>query len=64
MWLAGAELALATIGLAPFAIHRLSTGKWAKEKMICPEEESKLEITILLPVWNEGLIIEQKFKMF
>ena len=60
MWLAGAELALATIGLAPFAIHRLSTGKWAKEKMNCPEEGSGLEITILLPVWNEGLIIEQK----
>ena len=47
MWLAGAELALATIGLAPFAIHRLSTGKWAKEKMICPEEESGLDLSLI-----------------
>ena len=60
LWLAGAELALATIGLAPFAIHRLSVGQWAKERLICPEKDSNLEITVLLPVWNESLIIEQK----
>ena len=60
LWLAGAELALATIGLAPFAIHRLSVGRWAKEALICPENDSNLDITVLLPVWNESLIIEQK----
>lgn len=60
LWLAGVELTLATIGLAPFAIHRLSVGRWAKEELICPEDDSNLDITVLLPVWNESLIIEQK----
>ena len=60
LWLAGAELALATIGLAPFAIHRLSVWQWAKDQPVCPENDSNLEITVLLPVWNESLIIEQK----
>jgi cellulose synthase/poly-beta-1,6-N-acetylglucosamine synthase-like glycosyltransferase len=59
-WLAYGEISLAAIGLAPFALHRLSCGKWAKEQLECPEEMSGMDMTILLPVWNEGLIIETK----
>ena len=59
-WLAYGEIALATAGLAPFAIHRLSCSSWMKQQLECPETDSNLEITILLPVWNEGLIIEKK----
>ena len=59
-WLAYGELGLAVIGFAPFALHRLSCGLWAKEQVKCPDKDSMLPITILLPVWNEGLIIEKK----
>ena len=59
-WLAYGELGLAVIGFAPFALHRLSCGSWAKEEVKIPEKDSMLPITILLPVWNEGLIIEKK----
>lgn len=60
-WLAYGELGLATIGFAPFALHRWSCSKWIKDgDLVCPEEMSGLEITILLPVWNESLIIEKK----
>ena len=59
-WLAYGEFGLAVIGLAPFALHRWSCGKWAKRQLECPEEDSNLPITILLPVWNESLIIEKK----
>ena len=59
-WLAYGELGLAAIGLAPFAIHRLSCSTWSKQQLTCPEELSGMEITVLLPVWNEELIIERK----
>ena len=59
-WLAYGELSLAAIGFAPFALHRWSCGNWSKQKMQCPEELSGLDMTILLPVWNEELIIEKK----
>ena len=59
-WLAYGELGLAAIGFAPFAIHRLSCASWKNQRLDCPEELSGLEITILLPVWNEELIIEKK----
>lgn len=60
-WLAYGELGLAAIGFAPFALHKWSCSKWSEiGNLQCPEEVSGLEITILLPVWNEGLIIERK----
>ena len=59
-WLAYGELSLAAIGFAPFALHRWSCGNWSKQELTCPLEDSNLPITVLLPVWNEGLIIERK----
>ena len=59
-WLVYGELGLATLGFAPFALHRWSCGNWSKDQLQCPEEHSGLDITILLPVWNEELIIEKK----
>ena len=59
-WLAYGELGLAAVGFAPFAIHRWSCGNWSRQKLECPEEVSGLDMTILLPVWNEELIIEKK----
>ncbi|MDP6869830.1 MAG: glycosyltransferase [Candidatus Poseidoniaceae archaeon] len=59
-WLALGELGLAIIGFAPFALHRLQAGHWAKNKLSIPKQISNNKITVLLPVWNEGLIIEKK----
>ena len=59
-WLVYGELGLAVVGFAPFALHRWSCGRWSKQQLNCPEEMSGLDMTILLPVWNEGLIIEKK----
>ena len=59
-WLAYGELGLAAIGFAPFALHRWTCGLWSKQNLECPEELSGLDMTILLPVWNEELIIEKK----
>ena len=59
-WLAYGELGLAVAGFAPFALHRWSCGRWMKQQLVCPVEMSGLDMTILLPVWNEGLIIENK----
>mgnify|MGYP000414490327 CR=1 FL=1 len=59
-WLVYGELGLAVVGFAPFALHRWSCGKWSKQQLPCPDEMSGLDMTILLPVWNEGLIIEKK----
>ena len=59
-WLAYGEFSLAVVGLTPFALHRWSCGKWAKSRLVCPQDDSELAITVLLPVWNEGLIIEKK----
>ncbi len=55
-----AQLSAAGIGMAPFAWHRLSCMRWMKKSLDMPEEDSNLPITVLLPVWNEGLIIEKK----
>lgn len=55
-----AELGLAGLSLAPFAIHRASISTWAKDSLQCPDEDSNMQITVILPVWNEALIIESK----
>ena len=54
------EIASLAIGLSPFALHRLSCFGWMNEELQIPSEDSDLPITVLLPVWNEGLIIEKK----
>ena len=54
------QIAAAGLGLIPFAWHHLSCKNWMKYELEIPKEDSKLPITILLPVWNEGLIIEKK----
>ena len=59
-----AQLFAAGIGMAPFAWHRLSCMRWMKKSLDMPEEDSNLPITVLLPVWNEALIIEKKISRY
>ncbi|MGY8754672.1 MAG: glycosyltransferase [Candidatus Poseidoniales archaeon] len=59
-WLMVGELALAGLSLAPFVLHRLNVAKWSKIPLEYPTQNSKLKLTVLLPVWNEALVIEKK----
>ena len=57
------EVGLGTLALGPFLLHRLSVGQWRKNPPAYPLESADspaLPITVLLPVWNEALVIEQK----
>ena len=57
------EVGLGTLALGPFLIHRLSVGRWRKNRPAYPSgnaDSPALPITVLLPVWNEALVIEQK----
>ncbi|MBT3477328.1 MAG: glycosyltransferase [Euryarchaeota archaeon] len=55
------EVGLGLAAFAPFLVHRLSVGKWRKQVNEYPVNDADLPaITVLLPVWNEGLIIEKK----
>ncbi len=57
------EVGLSALAFGPFLLHRLSVGRWRKTPLAYPKATQKMKdepIVVLLPVWNEGLIIEQK----
>ena len=55
------EVGLGAAALAPFLIHRLSVSAWRKNGIEYPVSTTELPpITVLLPVWNEALILEKK----
>ena len=55
------EVGLGIAALTPFMVHRLSVGKWRKQGIEYPVNDRKRpDVTVLLPVWNEQLIIEKK----
>ena len=55
------EIGLGIAAFTPFLVHRLSVGRWRKKGMEYPTNPTNLPaLTVLLPVWNEGLIIEKK----
>ena len=54
------QITLGAFAFLPFLQHQLSIKKWLKKPLKYPEEAPNEDLTILLPVWNEGKIIEQK----
>jgi cellulose synthase/poly-beta-1,6-N-acetylglucosamine synthase-like glycosyltransferase len=61
--LALGELALAGLAAGPFILHRYRIGKWLKLKPLKPSLiETKLKMTLILPVWNEEEIILSKLE--
>ena len=55
------EVGLGVAALAPFLVHRLSVGAWRKKGIEYPIAATELPpVTVLLPVWNEALILEKK----
>ena len=54
------EVALGTLAFFPFLKHRISISRWLKKPIQYPEKPPKQPIVILLPIWNEAKIIQQK----
>ena len=55
------EIGLGLTAIAPFLVHRISVGGWRKQGLEYPTASSKLpNVTVLLPVWNESLIVKRK----
>ena len=57
------ELGLGLAAFTPFLIHRISVRKWGKQPTEYPTNaEISSPVTVLLPVWNESIIIRKKLK--
>lgn len=57
------EVGLGTLALGPFLLHRIAVGRWRRTPLEYPAKTTKNDqpsIIVLLPVWNESLIIEKK----
>ena len=55
-----AEAVLGTLAFFPFLKHKISVSRWLKKPIQYPEEPPKQPLMILLPIWNEAKIIQQK----
>ncbi len=54
------QITLGAFAFLPFLQHQISISRWIKKPLKYPKETPKEELMILLPVWNEGKIIENK----
>ena len=54
------QITLGAFAFLPFLQHQFSIIRWIKKPLKYPKEVPKDELMILLPVWNEGKIIENK----
>lgn len=62
VWLpALVEVGLGVAAFAPFLIHRLAVGAWRNDANTYPSAKADpAPVTVLLPVWNEALILTMK----
>ena len=58
--LAISEAILGLLIALPLALYRIKVGRWNKLSFDYPEQHHKTDLTILLPIWNEGLVIDKK----
>ncbi len=57
------EVGLGLAAFTPFLIHRISVNRWRKQPVEYPTSTEILPpVIVLLPVWNEALIIKKKLK--
>ncbi|MAV42875.1 MAG: hypothetical protein CMA30_00150 [Euryarchaeota archaeon] len=54
------QITLGAFAFLPFLQHQISISRWIKKPLKYPKETPKEDLVILLPVWNEGKIIENK----
>ena len=44
----------------PLLNYRLKTSSWNKLSLDYPQSKNEFELVIMLPIWNESLVIEKK----
>ena len=54
------EVVLASLVLVPLVLYRLKTQRWNRLTLDYPTDPVQEKLTILLPIWNESLVIEKK----
>ena len=54
------EVVLASLVLIPLLLYRLKTQRWNRLTLDYPTKPHQDKLTILLPIWNESLVIEKK----
>ena len=57
------QVAAAFIGIGPFVFHWMRMKKFSNQPMKIPSEPSSwASLTIVLPVWNEEMVIKNKLE--
>lgn len=54
------EVILASLVLIPLVLYRLKTQRWNRLTLDYPTNPHQEKLTILLPIWNESLVIDKK----
>ena len=54
------EVILASLVLIPLVLYRLKTQRWNSLTLDYPTNSHQDKLTILLPIWNESLVIDKK----
>ena len=54
------EVVLASLVLIPLMLYRLKTQRWNRLTLDYPINSNHEKLTILLPIWNESLVIDKK----
>ena len=56
------EVILACLVVLPLLIYRLRVRKWNQISLEYPTESHDTELVIVLPIWNEAVVIEKKLQ--
>ena len=54
------EIVLGALVALPLLFYRIKAKRWNRLALDYPEKSHDTELMILLPIWNEGLVIEKK----
>ena len=57
---AATEIVLGALVALPLLIYRINAKRWNSLALDYPQESHETELMILLPIWNESLVIEKK----
>ena len=57
---AATEIVLGALVALPLLFYRIKAKRWNRLALDYPEESHDTELMILLPIWNESLVIEKK----
>ena len=54
------EILLASLVMLPLVIYRLRVKKWNQINLEYPTDSHNSELVIILPIWNEAVVIDKK----